>query len=503
MTHIDPDLADCESSSEVALFQAAGKASELKRALIATTFVGVALFGIRLCATAQSQVVASEDNTSDQTNVPRAPTVRVHAVRAVVQDSRTQIPDAAIVAAHRKSVHELYKDVYASRSAAALAELAAKLRHVAAEATDDGERYAMLSEAIDLAVNARDGAAALCAIDELAAQFCVNAGPLSVMKLRKVHNAAKSPEEFGTAASLWLQVADKALTAEDYESAQCATTYGCSAAREASDVRLLAQMSARAVDLRDLKEWRDSARIAERTLLENPTDLAANFALGRYRCLGRDDWANGRLNLISGNDARLKALAERDLANPTEPAAQVALADAWWDFGEDHADRTRVAARRRAAMWYSEALPHLAGLEAQRIQEALDEINAPPACEPESISAPSNHPITESTCLLRESFCLNGGNRVIKYKVTVPALARPAGTLRIVVNNMGDNSGDGAMYCELKDSKGARIFRQHGHRDGKYNHPAAKGSRWTLILEDLDTTGDGNKGSVEVWIDPG
>jgi hypothetical protein len=77
----------------------------------------------------------------------------------------------------------------------------------------------------------------------------------------------------------------------------------------------------------------------------------------------------------------MKAAAAADLANPTEAAAQLALANLWWEAAKGAA-APADALRRRAGTWYEKALPGLTDdLEKVLAQKRLAELaaaSAPP-----------------------------------------------------------------------------------------------------------------------------
>ena len=100
---------------------------------------------------------------------------------------------------------------------------------------------------------------------------------------------------------------------------------------------------------------------AEKLLGTDPDNAQANLTLGRWLCFSGDDWPAGLPYLVKGSDAALAALARRDLAAPPTPAAQVDLADAWWDLAQAKAGPDREHLLGRAAYWYKQAQPNVHG----------------------------------------------------------------------------------------------------------------------------------------------
>ena len=80
-------------------------------------------------------------------------------------------------------------------------------------------------------------------------------------------------------------------------------------------------------------------------------DAARNLAVGRFRCFVRGDWDGGLPLLAKGSDDALRAAAERDLARPTEPAAEAPAGSGWWDAADQAKGPARDRLRARAVYW--------------------------------------------------------------------------------------------------------------------------------------------------------
>jgi hypothetical protein len=113
------------------------------------------------------------------------------------------------------------------------------------------------------------------------------------------------------------------------------------------------------------------------TLGRNPTDPAANLAVGKFHCFIKADWEKGLPMLALGGDLVLKGLAERDLGRPGEAEKQVALGDGWWDCADKQTGLAKAHMRQRAGHWYQQALPSLTGLAKVKVAKRLEGIEAP------------------------------------------------------------------------------------------------------------------------------
>jgi hypothetical protein len=104
-------------------------------------------------------------------------------------------------------------------------------------------------------------------------------------------------------------------------------------------------------------------------LMANPDDPAANLAIGKFDCLAKGNFEAGLPLLAKGIDKALAELAKLDLAQPTDPAEQIKLADGWWDTG-------KRAARQRAKAIYEVQLSSLNGIARAKIEKRLQELES-------------------------------------------------------------------------------------------------------------------------------
>src|SRR6185295_177300 len=90
-----------------------------------------------------------------------------------------------------------------------------------------------------------------------------------------------------------------------------------------------------------------------------------------YMCLLKGDWQRGLPSLARSPDAALKAIAEKELANPTEADKQAELGNLWWNLAEANTTTQKPQMAARAREWYVKALPGLAGLEKAKIEKRI------------------------------------------------------------------------------------------------------------------------------------
>jgi len=143
--------------------------------------------------------------------------------------------------------------------------------------------------------------------------------------------------------------------------------------RRASNEKLKASvMAARLKFASREKEWKEFEAAKLRVESGNP---GANFTVGRWYAVQKQDWQTALPFLERGNDAKWKAAATLELAAPTEAAEQVAIGNAWFEIGEKAAGTTKTMLMRHAGDWYERAEPHVTSpLLKQNLADRLGKI---------------------------------------------------------------------------------------------------------------------------------
>jgi hypothetical protein len=229
-------------------------------------------------------------------------------------------------------------------------------------------KYALLSEAREVAAQAGEPALALSAIEEIDKWFAVDAAALRTETMAACARAARTPDALREVAETYLSLADQAASREDYEAAVALAAKAEPPARASQDGGLAARASGRAKELAQQRDDYKPVKAALKTLEEKPDDPAANLAVGIYRCFTRNEWARGLPLLAKGSDAALAALAKKELDGPGE----LALADAWREAGEKKSGAAKSRFLGRALHWYEKALPGLAGIERIKAEGHVD-----------------------------------------------------------------------------------------------------------------------------------
>lgn len=290
------------------------------------------------------------------------------------EPKRLPEPDAAALKAGERELRELFKEDYAKKAAPERRALARKLFDLGNQTKDDVKaRYVLYREAQDLAVQGGDLDLAARAVDEMARHYAVNGRALKNGLVAAMAKSARAPEEFKSLTAELLVLADEAVAAEDFDTADKAAVQAAQLARRSKEIPLVSRADGRAKEIAELKAMADRARRARETLAAQPQDPGAHVTLGRYLCFAKKDWDEGLPHLAQGADAQFKAQAQRDLARPTAAPEQLAVGDGWWDLGEKETGETREACRERAAAWYEPARAGLTGLQRSRVEKRLSE----------------------------------------------------------------------------------------------------------------------------------
>ncbi|HEV3027770.1 MAG TPA: hypothetical protein VG457_09370, partial [Planctomycetota bacterium] len=261
-------------------------------------------------------------------------------------------PDPADQKTAEKLVREIFKDEYAKKASADRVALAKKLIDQAIQTKDDPVTvFVLLRESRDVAAQIPDVALTFRAIDEMAGRFNVDIGGMKLGVLTSAVKAAKTPEEFGLLARSYEKVAEDAGAAEDYDVAVKALEQASSLAKKGKDIALTARIDLKSKRMAEVREKGERARKARETLIEKPDDEVACLAVGQFDCFIRGKWDTGLPLLAKGADPALKSLSAKDLGDPKEPAAQVAVGDAWWDVGDKESGAARNTLHLRALHW--------------------------------------------------------------------------------------------------------------------------------------------------------
>ncbi len=137
------------------------------------------------------------------------------------------------------------------------------------------------------------------------------------------------------------------------------------------DPALRARLKVDIPRIQALKRDSVTALAAQKTLTAKPDDVEANLTAGKF-ALERGQFEQAFAMLAKCKDSVLNGLAKRELAPSAEAAEQVLLGDGWFDCAEKESNvYLKKHMQERAAQWYGNALPMLAGLPKMKVEGRL------------------------------------------------------------------------------------------------------------------------------------
>jgi hypothetical protein len=296
------------------------------------------------------------------------------AAPAAAAGKKGDVPPPNVAAEIKQKIEKDFEEDYKSAKAgrAGKKALAAKLAGAAASA-ELNDRYVLLNEAMLQAAEALDPSGALAAFGELVKSYPIKPEELRTKLFEKVRTAKKAGDNEREVADVYLQFAERALAADDYEQA-------VALAREAQHPKVLAnsalfaglvsalqQIVAEATEAQ--KEY-DRFRAAGTKLDAGASDAGANLDRGRFLCFFKSDWAQGLPFLVSAGD-KYGAAAGLEKAGPNDASAQMELGDAWLAIAQKEKEpyKRRVAAR--AVHWYLQAWDTLSAPQQAKVEKSL------------------------------------------------------------------------------------------------------------------------------------
>jgi regulation of enolase protein 1 (concanavalin A-like superfamily) len=292
--------------------------------------------------------------------------------------NRMAAPGENQLADARKQVRVMYRDAYKDKSKRALAT------HLYEESQRQGDfavRYTMLTESRQAAAQAGDFATALRAVTRLCEQFADEPLELKCRAAEETLPAVTSKVDYRALTQKVLLLIDRALIDERYDVADRLLKVARAAADKADMSTILKKAVEHSTKQLDSQRAEyEAVKSAAEKLESNPEDEEASLALGKFRCLTRDDWGGGLPLLEHGNDPALRELARKDLAvAPDDASAHVAVGDAWFDRAGKAAGKEKAAYLRRAYYLYKDSVADVDRLdrkEQAHVKQQLAQLTA-------------------------------------------------------------------------------------------------------------------------------
>jgi WD40 repeat protein len=292
--------------------------------------------------------------------------------------NKRPVPDTKALGNAEELVNDIFKEEIAKAvDAEARTKLAVNLAQQGDESADDpAARYVLYCQAKNLAVLAGNPALTMSTIDKIAQYFEVSAIALKTESLAKLVDTIPTKEPSKKLTDLTLALIAEAVDADDYHAATELGKVATAAAKKAQVIALVNTVGKRNAEIQAAKEKFNVLQAFVDRLAKDPDDAEANLKLGEYFGLFKGKWDRAVPHLARSKTEPLANLAKQDLAKPKEAKDQAALADAWWDFAAKQPEPQQTRLQERAAYWYSQALPGLAGLSRTKAQKRAGQVSA-------------------------------------------------------------------------------------------------------------------------------
>lgn len=299
------------------------------------------------------------------------------AAAPATQPARVPVPSQSAQSDALALIQRLFKEDYQRTASADQAVLSRTLIQEAKNTHDNPAGcYMLLTEARRLAVAAGDADLAAEAISLLVAQYDVQTGALWVESLPKILEKPRTAAQLRALANQAISAIDLLIAQDDFARVEPLAAAAESAATKVRQVDFAAKITARVADAREtVREWQAAQQAAEH-LKTSPDSAADHLVVGHFYALRLGRFDRGLRDLAAGSDAALARIARLDLAAPTDPMAQKAIADAWWDYAAGTRDSGQALTRAR--YWYAKARDSLTGLTLRDIDGRL---SSPPATQ--------------------------------------------------------------------------------------------------------------------------
>lgn len=280
-------------------------------------------------------------------------------------------PAAPDLQAARKRIWARFRGEYDKDTDADRSALGHKLLKLAVlPQTEDVSRFALLHEIRDLAASGHDKKLALRAAEAIAFFFDVD----PVAEKFQALSAGQWPQD--TAQSCrelmddWLRLSEQAVAVGNFDIAEATATRAIRVARHWGDEQWVMASSNQLNKTRAAREERARLQTAIKILAVHPDDPQANLIVGA-RAAADGSWDKALPMLKRSDDAVVRLAATKDLQDPMEAAAQIALAEAWTAAAQRQPPDVADAFYRRARRWYNSALPLLPEQDRARIRDRL------------------------------------------------------------------------------------------------------------------------------------
>jgi hypothetical protein len=314
--------------------------------------------------------------------------------------TRLELPDAKAQAKAEKTIKEVFKAEYAKKKATDQLDLAQKLLAQGKETNDDpAAKFVLFREARDLACRAGDVDLAMHAVDELVRHYRVRPLDMKIAAFEQLDKAVLTATATRSVFEGAMACVEESLPLDDYDLTIKFLKIAQAAAGKTKVVANTTLAGTRLQAVENMRKEYEKVKAAIDMLKEAPDNPDANLRVGHFRCFLKGDWTAGLPLLAKTTDAKIKALAQKDLDAPKDAPGRVELADSWWALADGLPKFEQTEVRLRAVTWYKQALGDLTGLTKTRVEQRIAEM-APVA---DARTSPTAAPSSDWTVLFHSA----------------------------------------------------------------------------------------------------
>ena len=300
-------------------------------------------------------------------------------VAAQATSDKAEVPDMAAQDQARKAIKEQFKvELTKAKKPEARAELAKTFIETAETADDPATRYALLTEALNLAAQGGDLDLALLVAKTLSEKFQVD---LLAWKERAAvaMGSATLTLELEAASSLlekFNALSEEAIAAEEYSVALNVMKAAAETLKKPAYKQFKDDATFQVKQLTSLKEAFDAAKGSREKLESSPDDASANLVWGRFVCFFKQDWDNGLKLLAKANDKIWAPLAQRELSPPQAANDWLQLGDDWLQAGLKEKEPVKFLTAERADRAWQQAIATATQLHKKDMEQKVDQRTA-------------------------------------------------------------------------------------------------------------------------------
>lgn len=308
--------------------------------------------------------------------------------------TRVPMPEQQAILEAEQKVRETYIDAFKlARTPAEFAQLAKRIEKQVMEGTlPPAELFVGLRTAMNVAIRARSPDHALRVLELIDAQFEIDRNTFDqALVTGFIGDKGTLRTELSKSAVLLpvlRNVVQTLVDKDDYREAAKFVSYGAPLLRVLSDDEAAFQWKMMSERVKEGKSIFPKIAHHVEQLDSDPDNARANYVVGWYLCLIKDNWGEGLQMLAKSDNDELRGLAQLEGQDSINIVKHVRLGDAWWDYAEKNKDEDIVfeTSLRRARKWYQSASVGLAdGLDRIKANNRLTRIDNMIGRDPESL----------------------------------------------------------------------------------------------------------------------